>query len=114
LGAIDFPFNELQPQIRHLALLATTAPDTDPTGWQLRFGVPGHPDTIAASPNAEGEIAVTASHPWQPLLGGPALGEYLVEIRPEENPGLVEDGKLKLDAIRNLVLIVEYAYTPRV
>jgi hypothetical protein len=71
------------------------------------------PATIAAAPNAQGEVSVPAGHPWEPLKTGPAIGNYLVEIRPDENPALVVDGRLQLYDLADVVLIVEYEYTPR-
>jgi len=113
LDPIYFPFNEINPKIRNLSMLIITQPGINPTGWKVRLGVPAHPDTIVASTNSQGEIALTADHPWQPLAAGTVIGDYLVEMRAEENPNLVENNVLKLDDIRNIVLILEYEYTPR-
>lgn len=110
----DFPFNQLNTQLRDIAVLVITDPGTNPLGWNIRLGVPAHPTTIAASPNAQGEISVVPGHPWQPLAAGAAVGDYLVEIRADENPGLLSADVLKLDKIQNMVLILEYGYTPRV
>jgi hypothetical protein len=111
---LDFPYNVLDPQIQHLAVVMVPDPGVNPSSWQVRLGVPAHPATIAASPTAQGDITADAGHAWEPLAAGTALGEYRIEMRADENPGLVVDGKLKLDAIQNMVLILEYAYTPRV
>lgn len=113
LDPFYFPFNELNPKIRHLTMLVITEPDVDPSGWNIRLGVPAHPDTIVASPNPQGEVTVVGGHPWQPLEAGTAIGDYLIEIREGENPSLVEDGVLNLNKIRNIALILEYEYTPR-
>ena len=53
-----------------------------------------------------GEI-VAAGGPWAPLAAGSALGDYGFEARAPENPGL------PLAQIRNVVLILEYQFTPR-
>ena len=114
LEALDFPLNELNPQIRMVGLLVSTEEGTNPALWNIRLGVPHHPATIAASPNAQGEVASGAGHAWQPLASGDALGNYLVEISAGENPGLVTNGVLQLNAIQNIVLILEYEFTPRI
>jgi hypothetical protein len=72
----------------------------------VRFAVPSHSDTILSQPNAQGEI-MAADGPWAPLAAGSALGDYLFEARGPENPGL------PLAQIRNVVLILEYQFTPR-
>ncbi|MCC7209505.1 MAG: hypothetical protein IT323_19505 [Anaerolineae bacterium] len=113
LTPLDFPYNHTDPQIDHVALIVATEPGTDPSGWTVRLGTPGHPATIGASPNAQGQIASGGGHAWDPLNTGLATGDYLIEIRADENPALVENGALKLGKIRNLVLILEYTYTPR-
>ena len=42
-----------------------------------------------------------------------ALGDFIVTIDPDENPALVIDGNLDLSAVRNVILIMEYGFTPR-
>ncbi len=108
-----FPFNELNPKIRNLNVLIVTEPEIDPAKLIVRFGAPTHQETINAKPNSKGEIAVTNNHPWQPLLEGTAVGDYLLEIREKDNPALTQDGSFKLQGIKNIVLILEYDFTPR-
>ncbi|MBW7475378.1 hypothetical protein K0T92_11515 [Paenibacillus oenotherae] len=114
LDQTDFPFQEESPQLRNLSLLLLTEEGVDPSGWTIRLSVPSHHETLAASPNAQGEIVVSAGHPWEPLAAGSSIGSYRVEIVAADNPALVVDGKLKLDQIRNIVLLTEYEFTPRV
>lgn len=113
LGTNDFPFNEQNPQIRQLAMLLITESGTDPSVWKVRLSVPNHVDSLVASPNSQGEIVAKPNHPWASLVTGKAIGDYLIEIRPEENPSLLENEILKLNKIRNIILILEYEYTPR-
>lgn len=114
LGLTDFPFQEENPQIRNLSLLVLTDEGVDPSGWTVRLSVPEHAAAAAASPNAQGEIVASAGHPWEPLAAGSSIGSYRVEINAADNPALVVDGKLQLGAIRNIVLLTEYEFTPRV
>lgn len=58
------------------------------------------------------EITPAPTHPWDSLTGGDALGKYTIEILKEDNPSLVSDGKLQLESIEDLVLLLEYDYTP--
>lgn len=108
-----FPHNQLNPQIQKVTMLLLTEQGTDPSGWNIRFSVPGHPNTTVASPNAQGEIVAAVGNPWGALMTGTAIGDYLVEIRADENPNLVENGVLKLDKIHDIIIILEYGYTPR-
>jgi len=80
----------------------------------VRLGTPGHPATVVAQPSADGDITADAGHPWQPLVTGTATGDYVIELRQDENPGLVSAGRLDLSSIQNIVVVFEYSYTPRV
>ena len=114
VSPIDFPYNEENPQLKHLSVLVVADPGTDPTAWNVRLGTPGHPATVVAQPSADGDITADAGHPWQPLVTGTATGDYVIELRQDENPGLVSAGRLDLSSIQNIVVVFEYSYTPRV
>ncbi|CAH1203560.1 hypothetical protein PAECIP111893_01998 [Paenibacillus plantiphilus] len=114
LGKTDFPFQEENPQLRSLSLLVLTDEGVDPSSLTVRLGVPAHAEPLGANPNAQGEIVAAAGHPWETLAAGPAIGFYRLEVLAADNPAWVADGKLKLDRIRNLVLLTEYDFTPRV
>lgn len=109
----DFPLHHRDPQLNHVALVLTTNPGIEASSWMVRLGVPSHPETIAAQPTAKGELVAKPGQPWAPLATGQALGEYRIELRGEENPALVQDGVLNLEPIRNIVVILEYTFTPR-
>lgn len=111
---LDFPYNILDPKIRHIGVVVVTDPGVDPTGWQLRLKVPDTAAAIVAPLTAEGTAIADNGHPWNPLRTGNAIGDYLIEITADENPALVSDGRLQLNTIQNIVLILEYNYTPRV
>ena len=111
---VDFPYNELDPQLKHVAIVVVPDPGVDPSQWTIRLGTPGHTATIAAQPSVDGSITADVGHLWQPLAGGSATGEYLVEVRLEENPNLEVGGLLDLTPIQNIVVVFEYSFTPRV
>jgi hypothetical protein len=113
LTPLDFPFNEVDPQITQLALVLVTDPGVNPNGWTVRLGTPGNAGTVPAQADAQGQIVAEPGHPWQPLTGDTALGDYLIEVRANENPALVTGGVLNLRPIRNIVLLLTYDYTPR-
>jgi hypothetical protein len=113
LTPLDFPYNVVDPQIRQVGVVVVTDPGVNPAGWQVRLQVPAAANTIVAPVTAGGTVIAENGHPWQPLKTGNAVGDYIVELRADENPGLVVDGRLQLGTIQNVVLILEYNYTPR-
>lgn len=114
LSPLDFPFNELDPQISAFGLVLMPNPGVDPTGWTVRCATPGHTVPVAAQADAQGQIVVGAEHPWDSFTGSTALGDYLIEMTAADNPMLVQDGTLNLRPIRNIVLLITYDYTPRI
>jgi len=113
LTPLDFPYNIVDPQIRQVGIVMVTDPGVNPTGWQVRLQVPAAPDTLIAPATAEGTVIADNGHPWEPLQTGKVIGDYIVELRADENPGLVVNGRIQLGTIQNVVLILEYDYTPR-
>lgn len=115
LTAYDFPCNVLQPKITALGMALAVEEDIDPSGWLVTLGVPNTPK-IAMQPDAQGQIGQPPSGPWpwQPLLGNAALGEYSVALAPAQpDPGWEQEWPEKLRKLQNLVLVVQYAFTPR-
>jgi hypothetical protein len=113
LTTVDFQFNQSNPIIRELALLIIHDDGLDPTILNMRVTVPDGTEGAIASPNGQGEISVPNGHPWDTLKGGSAIGNYRVAINPGENPDLMVDGKINIRPINNVILIMEYEYTPR-
>jgi hypothetical protein len=79
----------------------------------LRFATPGHAETTAADLDANGLASTGPGHSWQPMLGGSVLGDYAVELRAEEAPSLVVDGRLDLSGVDDVLVFLEYTFTPR-
>jgi hypothetical protein len=44
---------------------------------------------------------------------GTLTGGYTITVAAADNPALVQDGELRLDAIANLALLLDYEFTPR-
>jgi hypothetical protein len=108
----DLPYHHTQPRLRHLAL-RLFADAAVAGGATVRLATPDHPETALATLDGTGLASSVAGHPWEPLVGGAVTGSYTVELRAEENPGLVRDGRLDLAGVRDVLLFLEYDYTPR-
>ena len=109
LDRSDFPAYETDPQIIGLSLLVVTTPAARRQGVKLRLTAPGKAE-VSGTSNAAGIIAGGS---LSGAVGGNALGAYQVKLDANDNPGWVSNGALALDAIENIALVLEYAFTPR-
>lgn len=107
-----FPYNESNQKISNLSLFVKDSNAN--SKLTVCMGVPSHSEAIKAQTGAQGEITAASNHPWNTLLGSNALGEYVIEIRKEDNPSVVSNDKLLLETIEDLVLVIEYDYTPEI
>lgn len=101
----DFAANQLDPQLARVSLLVSTRPGAVLGNLEFGLAVPGHPDAIFARPNAQGIITPADAPAWQDLGKGPALGAYRLCVGQPHGP--------LADAIADLVLILDYRFTPR-
>lgn len=109
IGAEQFARTEIDPRITGLALLAVTSPGTSPGGLKLDVAAAGHAP-VAVTTQADGTVAPAD---LAPAANGSAFGAYSIGVTAADNPGWVRDGKLALDALANLSLLLSYTYTPR-
>jgi hypothetical protein len=109
----DFRANETAPVITSVGVSVATEPGARAQGLTLRLTLPGKVGT-AAPADANGQIdSGTAGSPWTPLVGGSALGDYVLTVSAADNPSLVNAGKLDLSSIINIALVLEYSFTPK-
>jgi hypothetical protein len=113
LTAGDFPFNQTAPIVNAVSLLVATSPVSKASGITLSLGLPGQ--TVAAGvTDTTGAISSQKSgSPWSALTGKSALGDWTITLSVAANPTLAPQGKLDLSALLNLVLVVDYTFTPR-
>lgn len=109
----DLPIHHEGPELLDLSLVVAAADDFAVEGLIVRLAVPGQPTPTAATVSAEGSVIIDDGHPWQPLSSGPAVGEYRLEIRSDDNPDLDFEASAALEPIEDLALILEYDFTPR-
>ena len=48
---------------------------------------------------------------WLSLVGGTALGDYVITVTLSDNPTFVKNSKLDLSPIVNIALILGYSFT---
>ena len=106
-----FPYSESGFKISSLNLLAKNSNGAD-SKLTVLMKVPSGKVPVKIQTGSNVEITPAPTHPWDSLTGGDALGKYTIEILKEDNPSLVSDGKLQLESIEDLVLLLEYDYTP--
>jgi len=110
LGSGDFPTNQTSPVITAVSLAVTTSASGGANGVTFSLTAPGKAATEAAA-NSSG--VVTSQGPgslWAPLTGGSALGNWVVSVvQPATNPPPPFD----LTKVTNVVLILDYTFTPR-
>jgi hypothetical protein len=114
LGPQDFPHNETAPVLASVGILVATDGGLSPQGLKVGFATPAHPQPILLATDAAGAASsIAGGSPWTPLVGGTALGNYLVTILAADNPALAPGGRLDLSQILNVVLLMAYSFTPR-
>lgn len=114
LRSKDFRRNQTQPKITNVALVVTTDGSVLKSGITLALATPAHPAAVSQKTDADGTATSgAAASAFNALAAGSALGDYTVTIAAADNPGLVSGGKLALDSIANIALIIEYQFTPK-
>jgi hypothetical protein len=111
--AQDFASNETKPVLSSIGAIVATDGSVSPQGLVVQLTTPGM-SAADGTADANGAIDSRApASPWNALVGGTALGEYTLAMTAADNPGLVSGGTLKLSAILNIALLMEYSFTPK-
>jgi hypothetical protein len=113
LGAPDFPVNQKSPVVTAVSLLVALAPGTSASGITLSLTAPGK---AAVSDKTDSTGMITSQGTgaaWAAAVGGSALGGWTLTLTAAANPALAPGGTLNLSALINLVLVLDYSFTPR-
>jgi Tc toxin complex TcA C-terminal TcB-binding domain len=114
LSQADFRNNETQPKLTAAGILVTTDTTVPAHGLKVGLATPAATAPVTATLGATGAAdSTTGGSPWGPLATGSALGGYTVSLTAADNPSLVKNGQLDLSPLVNIVLLVDYAFTPR-
>lgn len=109
----DFASNETLPVITDVGIVVATDGSLSPQGLSVRLSTPAR-NAVAATADANGLIdSGAAGSPWTALLGGTAIGDYVLSLDAADNPGLVKNGKLDLSPIVNVALVLGYSFTAK-
>ena len=109
----DFASNETNPIITDVGVVIATDGTLSPQGLTVRLSTPSRAAVFATS-DANGLIdSGAAGSPWTALLGGAAIGDYVLTMDAGDNPGLVKNGKLNLSPIVNVAIVLGYSFTAK-
>jgi hypothetical protein len=112
LATSDFPLNQTSPKITAVSLLITMSGQSA-QGITITLTPPG----LAAVTGVTGSNGVVTSQgtgsTWAGAVGGSALGGWTITLSAAANPRLAPGGKLDLSKLINLVLVLDYSFTPR-
>ncbi len=109
LDPVWFPISETKPQLNHLGLIAVTTPKSRRSGIVLVVDPPGATPTTVTTDVA----GIVTEDIIANVAGTPATGEYRITLGAAQNPSWVVGGKLDLDEIDNLAVILDYTFVPR-
>jgi hypothetical protein len=113
LAATDFPLNQTSPVITAVSLLIASTPGSAASGITLALTAPGKAAATGVT-DANGIITSQGvGSPWAGVVGGSALGDWVISLTAAANPALAPKGTLDLSAISNLTLVLDYTFTPR-
>jgi hypothetical protein len=112
LSSSDFPFNQTAPVVTAAGVLLTSTTTSALNGVNISISPPGKTAASAAT-GAAGSISSQTNAALAGLVGGSALGDWVITISAAANPGLVKSGKLDLSAFNNMTLMFDYTFTPR-
>jgi hypothetical protein len=113
LSAADFPFNETSPVITAVTVLLAMTGSTSPEGVTLTLTPPGL-GAVTGVTDASGAVTSQGSGgPWAAAVGGSAYGDWVITLPVASNPALAPGGVLNLSSLLNMVLILDYSFTPR-
>jgi hypothetical protein len=113
LAAADFPLNQDAPNITAVSLLLAMPPGTSASGITVSLTAPGKA-AMAGTTDATGTISSqSAGSTWAGAVGGPAIGDWNINLTAAANPALAPGGNLNLSSLINLVLVLDYSFTPR-
>ncbi len=101
---IDFPLNQLNPQIQEIALQLIWE-EGERRAVEINFATPSHTGGVNATTNATGRALSRDSGPLAPVASGSAVGQYALRIN------LPEGSQQDLLKIQDVILFLSYEYT---
>lgn len=113
LSPDDFRLNERNPVINDIGVIVTTDGSILPANLNVSLTTPTNA-AVSARTDTSGSIDSSVSgNPWAQLINSTAIGKYIISLKGTDNPDLVKNGKLVLDPIVNIALILGFSFTSR-
>lgn len=113
LAVADFPLNQTLPIVTAVSLLVAMTTGTSAQGITISLTAPGK-TSLSGVTDSSGTISSQGTgSSWAGVTGGTALGIWTINLTAAGNPALAPGGKLNLSALINLVLVLDYSFTPR-
>lgn len=113
LSSADFPLNQTAPTITAVSLLVNMAPGPSEQGITISITPPGKSAASGVTGSGGTITSQGTGSPWAGVTGGSALGNWVLSLPAASNPSLAPGGVLNLSALQNLVLVLDYSFTPR-
>lgn len=113
LSAGDFAVNQTSPTVTAAGLLMSMAPGTSASGITITLTAPGRSAVTGITDSTGAITSQSSGSPWAATAGGNALGDWVITLPSASNPTLAPGGVLNLSALANMVLILNYSFTPR-
>lgn len=113
LDASDFPLNQTAPTITAVSLIVSMRPGTSAQGVAIALTPPGR-SAVTGATDASGVVTSQGTgSAWAAAPGGSALGNWVIQLPAASNPTLAPGGVLNLSSLINLILVLDYSFTPR-
>ncbi len=113
LDSSDFALNQTAPTITAVSLIVSMKPGTSAQGVTITLTPPGR-SAVTGVTDASGVITSQgAGSAWASAPGGTALGNWVIQLPAASNAALAPGGVLNLSSLLNLVLVLDYSFTPR-
>ncbi len=112
LRARDFPRNQTTPLISDIGVLIATDGSVPASDITLSLTTPAKA-AVKVTTDATGMVDSETIAALGPLLGGTAVGDYVITMTAADNPALTNAGKLDLSPVLNIAVLLKYTFTPR-
>lgn len=110
VGPTTLPFHHTDPRLEELTVLLEAEDGASAAGLTVRVGAGA--TAVAQSTGADGTISTGPGAAINALLGEPLIGDWTIEVREADNSAAFAAG-FSWSQVRNIVVVAEYAFTPR-
>jgi hypothetical protein len=113
LGAADFPVNQISPKVTAVSVLLTMTSGRSAQGITITLTPPSLPVVTGVTDSTGAITSQGTGSTWAGAAGGNAIGNWTITLPVASNPNLAPGGVLNLSDLINMVLVLDYTFTPR-